>query len=147
MANILVVDDSPVMQRLLTLMLKRNDHEVSTVSNGREAFVYLADEGQKDGQKVDLIITDVNMPEIDGLALLQTLRADNRYKHLPIIVLTASGQEGIRRIAARGGANGFLTRPTSSWELKEIINHCLESPPPNHDDSPLASLLAPGAPK
>jgi two-component system, chemotaxis family, chemotaxis protein CheY len=119
MATILVVDDSPVMQRLLTLMLERNEHEVITVSNGREAVTYL------EQQAVDLIITDVNMPEVDGLTLLQQLRADGRHKDLPVVVLTASSQEGVRRIAAQRGANGFLTRPTSSWELKEIVNHCL----------------------
>jgi two-component system, chemotaxis family, chemotaxis protein CheY len=121
MATILVVDDSPVMQRLLKLMLQRSDHTVVTVDNGTEAVNSLAK------LSIDLVITDVNMPEMDGLTLLQKLRADERYQNLPIIVLTASGQERIRRVAAQGGANGFLTRPTSSWELKEIVNYCLKS--------------------
>jgi two-component system, chemotaxis family, chemotaxis protein CheY len=123
MATILVVDDSPVMQRLLTLMLERNEHEVIAAGNGREATTYL-EQG-----RVDLIITDVNMPDMDGLTLLQQLRAHSRHKDIPVVVLTASSQEGIRRIAAQRGANGFLTRPTSSWELKEIVNHCLTKIP------------------
>jgi two-component system, chemotaxis family, chemotaxis protein CheY len=131
MATILVVDDSPVMQRLLTLMLERNEHEVIAAGNGREATTYL-EQG-----RVDLIITDVNMPDMDGLTLLQQLRADSRHKDLPVVVLTASSQEGIRRMAAQRGANGFLTRPTSSWELKQIVNHCLpeEDPPSDGEGS------------
>lgn len=123
MATILVVDDSPVMQRLLTLMLERDEHEVIALGNGREAASYL------EQATVDLMITDVNMPDVDGLTLLQQLRSDSRHKDLPIVVLTASSQDEIRRMAARRGANGFLTRPTSSWELKEIVNHCLGTLP------------------
>jgi two-component system, chemotaxis family, chemotaxis protein CheY len=132
MATILVVDDSPVMQRLLTLMLERNEHEVIAAGNGREATTYL------EQRRVDLIITDVNMPEMDGLTLLQQLRANSRHKDLPVVVLTASSQEGIRRIAAQRGANGFLTRPTSSWELKEIVNHCLPGVDPPSDGEEFA---------
>jgi two-component system, chemotaxis family, chemotaxis protein CheY len=129
MATILVVDDSPVMQRLLKLMLQRSDHRVVTVDNGLEAVSLLAKAA------VDLVITDVNMPEMDGLTLLQHLRADERYRDLPVIVLTASGQDRIRWVAAQGGANGFLTRPTSSWELKEIVNYCLKSAPSQSDET------------
>jgi CheY-like chemotaxis protein len=130
MATILVVDDSPVMQRLLTLMLERNEHEVIAAGSGREAVSYL------ESERVDLVITDVKMPDGDGLTLLQQLRADNRHKELPVVVLTASGEEGIRRLAAQRGANGFLTRPTSSWELKEIVNHCLATVAPNGGEEP-----------
>ena len=115
MASILVVDDNPVIQLMLSLMLKRNDQTVHTAASGEEALELLARTG------IDLVILDVNMPDIDGLTLLKQLRDDERYQNLPIIMLTASGREQVRLVAAQKGANGFLTKPTSSRELLDMV--------------------------
>lgn len=119
MAKILVVDDSPTLQRLLSLMLERNNHTTVTRDNGREALSYLAD------TDVDLVVTDVYMPEMNGLTLLEELRSNDRHRNLPIIVRTASVHDKVRHAATQKGATGFLTQPTSSWELKDLINRCL----------------------
>ena len=116
MATILVVDDSPVIQRMLSFTLKRNRHTVLTARHGKLALQLL------NKRAVDLVITDVTMPEMDGLTLLKELRSDARYKSLPVVMLTASGQEGDRMNAEAEGANGFLTKPTSSRELIETVN-------------------------
>jgi CheY-like chemotaxis protein len=121
MARILVVDDSPIMQRLLTLILQRNNHTTVTMDNGRDALTFLAD------ADVDLVVTDVNMPEMSGLTLLEQLRSNERTRNLPVIVRTASIEERVHQVAAQNGASGFLTQPTSSWELKELVNRCLTS--------------------
>lgn len=119
MATILVVDDSPVIQRMLSFTLKRNRHTVLTARHGKLALATL------EKHKVDLVITDVTMPEMDGLTLLKELRSDTRYQSLPVVMLTASGQEGDRMDAEAEGANGFLTKPTSSRELTQTVNQLL----------------------
>jgi adenylate cyclase len=122
MANILVVDDNPVIQLMLSLMLKRSDQTVFTAASGREALELL------DRTAVDLAILDVNMPDMDGLTLLKQLRDDNRYQDLPIIMLTASGREQVRLVAKQKGANGFLTKPTSSRELLDMVARFTDTP-------------------
>jgi two-component system, chemotaxis family, chemotaxis protein CheY len=120
MARILVVDDSPTIQRLLCLVLQRSNHTTVTMDNGREALDFLSN------SDVDLVVTDINMPVMGGLALLEQLRADERTRHLPVIIRTASAFDKIRQVASEKGASGFLSQPTSSWELKDIVNRCLQ---------------------
>jgi len=119
MATILVVDDSPVIQRMLSFTLKRNRHTVLTARHGKLALATL------EKHKVDLVITDVSMPEMDGLTLLKELRSNTDYQTLPVVMLTASGQEDDRISAVAEGANGFLTKPTSSRELTQTVNKLL----------------------
>ncbi|MGB0386350.1 MAG: response regulator [Ardenticatenaceae bacterium] len=119
MAKILVVDDSPVIQRMLSFTLKRHRHTVLTARHGKQALQLL------EKRQVDLVITDVTMPQMDGLTLLKELRANADYKSLPVVMLTASGQERDRMNAEAEGANGFLTKPTSSRQLIETVNKVL----------------------
>lgn len=116
MATILIVDDSPTVRRMLGLTLTRHRHAILAAVNGQDALNKLAETA------VDLIIADVSMPQVDGITLLRQLRADARYCHLPVIMLTASGQNADRLIAEQSGANGFLTKPTSSLELIATVN-------------------------
>lgn len=122
MANILIVDDTPLTHRLLNLMLQRIDNSINifTAYNGKEALDQLAENA------FDLVITDINMPGMDGFALMDEMRADDKYKDLPIIVLTASGHKKIPAMAAQKGATSFLTQPISSWELEETVTRCLK---------------------
>ena len=115
MATILIVDDSPVSQRLLGYTLQRCGHEIVMAAHGREAIELLAD------RPIDLVISDLAMPEVDGLTLLRLIRADGRYQDLPIVMLTASGQDQDRLSAQGAGASDFLTKPTSSRELIETV--------------------------
>ena len=115
MATILIVEDYPVTQRILSLTLKNNGHETILAGNGVEALQVL------DGTAVDLALVDIAMPEMDGIELLRHLRDDARYQLLPVIMLTASGQDDDRTVALSAGANGFLTKPASSRELIDAI--------------------------
>ena len=119
MANILVVDDYSVTQRVITFILQRSGHQIMTASNGQEALTLLTH------TVVDLAIMDMAMPIMDGLTLLKHLRADPLYKDIPIIMLTASGDDQHRLEATKVGANAFLTKPTSSQELTETVNGLL----------------------
>ncbi len=115
-AKILIVEDYPVTQRVLSLTLKNSGHDVQIASHGFEALEQL------NLGPVDLALVDIAMPEMDGLELLRQLRNDSRYNALPVIMLTASGQDEDRAAALTIGADGFLTKPTSSRELLETIN-------------------------
>jgi two-component system chemotaxis response regulator CheY len=121
MAKILVVDDTILTQRLLEVMLKRINHTTFTALNGLEALEFLKT------TTVDLIITDINMPEMDGFTLLDALRSDKRFKNVPIIVMTASGLPYLPVMVTQRGAAVFLAQPFSSRELTEAVGKCLNS--------------------
>lgn len=120
MANILVVDDAILTQRLLEVMLRRNNHTTIQALNGLEALSRLKE------ATFDLVITDINMPEMDGLSFLDELRADIRHKELPVIVMTASGLPYIPKLVSAKGSTLFLAQPFSSRELVEAVNRCIE---------------------
>ncbi|NWJ95799.1 MAG: response regulator [Chloroflexi bacterium] len=120
MKTILLVEDSPVTQRILSLILEKNGFTVISAFNGLEALEAL------DQISVELVLCDVGMPEMDGLTLLKRLRADEHYKFLPVIMLTASGQDEDRIAARAEGANYFLTKPSSSKELLDTVNQVLD---------------------
>jgi len=122
MATILVVDDYAVTQRMLSFTLQKQGHATVTASGGAEALDVLQD------HPVDLAILDLAMPEMDGVTLLKRLRADPRFQRLPVIMLTASGEDQDRVAAKVAGANDFLTKPTSSRELTETVNRLLGLP-------------------
>ncbi len=119
MHTILVVDDYAVTQRVLSHILRQGGFESLAALNGREALQIL------NARAIDLILCDIAMPEMDGLELLVHLRGDDRFDDLPIIMLTASGQDDDRMMAERAGADGFLTKPASSGELLEMIHKFL----------------------
>ncbi len=122
MSVILVVEDEVATQIMLGFMLQRSNYTVVTVKNGQEALTHL------DKEAVDLIIADVNMPEMGGLEMLQKLRANERYKNLPIIMFTAVGTEQIEKDVKRMGANGFLRKPVSSREIASVVEYYLNTP-------------------
>jgi two-component system chemotaxis response regulator CheY len=102
-------------------MLKRINHTTFTALNGLEALEFLKT------TTVDLIITDINMPEMDGFTLLDALRSDKRFKNVPIIVMTASGLPYLPEMVTQRGAAVFLAQPFSSRELTEAVGKCLNS--------------------
>ena len=119
MAKILIVDDAPHTHRLLTLMLERINHTTISAESGPQALEHL------ENTQVDLMITDLNMPIMNGFTLMEQVRSQERFKNLPIIMLTASGQQQAPLEAAAKGANRFLTQPISSWELNRVVTECL----------------------
>jgi CheY-like chemotaxis protein len=119
MARILLVDDAHLSLQLMYYHLRRQGHTIGMAYNGVEAISYL------EANQVDLLITDINMPYMDGLALLDWLRADERYQSLPVIVITASARHKLEQAAVQKGASGFLTQPFSSSDLDRLLEACL----------------------
>lgn len=121
MANILIVDDAPHIHRLLTLMLQRINHTTVTADSGSEALKRL------ETTPVDLMITDLNMPEMSGYTLMEKVRSTEKFRNLPIIMLSATGQEQAPEMAAQKGATGFMSQPVSTWELNRVVSECLSA--------------------
>ncbi|MBE2220075.1 MAG: response regulator [Anaerolineae bacterium] len=119
MAKILIVDDTPHIHRLLTLMLQRINHTTISADSGSDALEQL------ESTSVDLMITDLNMPEMSGYTLMEKVRSKEKFKNLPIIMLSATGQEQASQVAAQKGANRFMSQPVSTWELNRVVSECL----------------------
>ena len=119
MPTILIVDDSPISLRMLSYTLREQQYTVITVDRGQAAFALLHTE------PIDLLISDLSMPEMDGLTLLRAIRADPDMQQIPVIIMTASGQDEDRIAARQAGIHGFLTKPTSSRELVATVSAAL----------------------
>ena len=113
MAKILVVDDEPVTNRLLSLMLQRINHSVITANNGIEALSYL------DKTHIDLMITDINMPDINGLELLSFIRKSEQHRGVPVLLISTQSSERDRERGLKLGADGYLAKPFTPESLRE----------------------------
>jgi len=119
MAHILIVEDNYLTYQLLYYFLRRKNHIIHQASNGMEALSVLKE------NKIDLIITDINMPEMDGITLLDTIRSSDHLRKVPVIVLTASGLEHMKQLTMEKGASAFLSQPFSSIELGKVVSEFL----------------------
>src|SRR5690625_821292 len=111
---VLVVDDDPGLLRLITLRLESGGFEVDTADSGKGAL------GQVAARLPDVVITDLRMDEMDGMALFARLR--EQHPTLPVIILTAHGTIPEAVAATRQGAFSFLTKPFDSTELLDIVS-------------------------
>ena len=109
--QILVVDDDPVMHRLVQHHLQRAGYGMLSASNGREAIDIASRE------KPGLIVMDVMLPEVDGLAALRELKKADVTKNIPVIVITANSHAVARKESENSGAAIFLTKPFSPTQL------------------------------
>lgn len=106
MRTILVVDDSPTMRRMIVASLRElDDIGFDQAASGLEAIERLALE------PVDLVVLDLNMPDVHGLEVLRFLRTHERFRSLPVVVLTTRGDEESREAAFQAGATRYLTKP------------------------------------
>lgn len=112
MPKILVVDDSPVVKKIVTTTLVKKGFEVKEALDGVAALEILLSE------KIDLVITDLNMPKMDGLQLTREIRKNPMYKRIPVIMLTTNPSEEQKALEA--GANLYLKKPVTS---EELISH------------------------
>ena len=104
---VLLVDDSQTVRRMLEWSLTPAGCRTLQAADGIQALEILR------AQAVDLAIVDLNMPRMDGIELIRTVRADPRFKELPIILLTTEGREPDRVAALEAGATLFLTKPST----------------------------------
>jgi CheY-like chemotaxis protein len=119
--NLLVVDESATTRMLISLTLKKEGvYRIVEVSNGREAVDKLSVE------PVDCVLTDINMPQMNGLDLISYIRSQHREPKLPIIVITTQGEEEARDKGMAQGANAYLTKPISGPKLVSLVKELLD---------------------
>jgi DNA-binding response OmpR family regulator len=122
MTSVLVVDDEPIVLDVLRRYLERDGHRVVTAASGDEARAKIEDE------RPDLVLLDVMLPgETDGLALCRWIRSASE---LPVILVTARGEESDRIVGLELGADDYVTKPFSPRELAARVNTVLRRVPP-----------------
>ena len=119
--NALVVEDSPPMRKMIVFALSRvRELSVVEADDGVEALRKIAQ------QSFDIIITDINMPILDGLKLVKRLRADENYKEVPIVIITTEGAEEDRQRALALGANAYITKPIQAPQVLSLVREILD---------------------
>ncbi|MBX7083391.1 MAG: response regulator [Nannocystaceae bacterium] len=116
----LVVEDSPPMRKMIVFALSRvRGLTVVEADDGVDALRRIA------STKFDIIITDINMPILDGLKLVKRLRADEAYRDVPIIIITTEGAEEDRQRALALGATAYITKPIQAPQVIELVREVL----------------------
>ena len=119
--NLLVVDDSATTRMLICLTLKKEGvYNITEVANGQEAVDTLGVE------TVDCVLTDINMPEMNGLDLISYIRSSHSEPKVPIIIITTQGEEKSRDAGLSKGADAYLTKPISGPKLVTLVKELLK---------------------
>ncbi len=103
------------MRKLIKFTLEHAGHQVIEESNGRDGLARL------DGSNVDLVITDLNMPEMDGISLIRAIRNRPRFRFTPVLMLTTESQEAKKRDGQAAGATGWIVKPFNPEHLLKTI--------------------------
>jgi two-component system chemotaxis response regulator CheY len=118
--TILIVDDSLMIRQMLREALEADGYSIIEAGNGREATVLL------ERLYPELIITDINMPEMDGLSLIRWIRENGGHNLTPILVLTTESSRGMMQRGREAGATGWLVKPFNTQQLRETTRCALE---------------------
>ncbi len=118
--SILIVDDSFSMRSTLAIALRSAGYEVSEAVDGRDALSKL------DGRKFNLIVSDVNMPNLDGISFLRTFKQLAQYRFTPVIMLTTEGQESIMSEGKAAGARAWIMKPFQPPALLDAVARLIQ---------------------
>ena len=113
--KILAVDDSKTMREMVSFTLKNAGYEVIDAEDGQAALKALG------GGKIDAVITDLNMPNMNGFELIRALRANPAYKFTPILMLTTEGDSAKKEEGKTAGATGWIVKPFNPEKLVEVV--------------------------
>lgn len=113
--RVLVIEDEPNIIEAISFILSRDGWEVKSHSNGHDATEALRTHSP------DLVILDVMLPGKNGFDILQNIREDEAWSHLPVLMLTARGQEKDREMAERLGVTRFMTKPFSNTDMLNAV--------------------------
>ncbi len=119
MANILAVDDSASMRQMVTFTLKGAGYQVTEAADGQEAL------NKAKTQQFDLIITDVNMPVMDGITFIRNLRGEANYKFTPMLMLTTESSGDKKAAGKAAGATGWIVKPFNPDQLLNTVKKVL----------------------
>lgn len=118
--TVLVVDDSCSSRLLLTSILRSAGYQVIEAADGKEALSRLEE------HPADLIITDLEMPRLDGITMLRQLRASGPNSATPVVMLTGAPDQSLRDLGAEAGAQAWLVKPYKPVEVLAVARHLLE---------------------
>jgi two-component system chemotaxis response regulator CheY len=116
---IMTVDDSASVRQMVSFTLKQNGYDVVEAVDGRDGLNKLS------GTKVDMIITDLNMPNLDGIGLIQGARALPACKFIPIVMLTTESQDSKKAEGKSAGATGWIVKPFKPEQLIAVVKKVL----------------------
>lgn len=118
--KILLVDDDPDILSMIKMRLMASGYEVITAEDGNTAY------NKAKTESPDLIIQDLMLPDMDGYQVCRLLKFDQKYKHIPIIMLTARGQQEDKEWGAKVGVDCYMTKPFEAKELLDKIKELLK---------------------
>jgi two-component system chemotaxis response regulator CheY len=113
--RILIVDDSKAIRQSISFVLDQGGYGVVEACDGADGLVKL------EAEKVDLIITDVNMPNLDGISFIKEIRKKDSLKYIPILVLTTESQKTVMEEGKAAGATGWIVKPFSTDKLLAAV--------------------------
>jgi two-component system chemotaxis response regulator CheY len=113
--RVLVVDDGRYVRDLISLILRSEGYEVITAANGKKALNKL------NGSNIDMLITDLNMPEMNGIELVGRLRAIPDFKSIPVLMVTSENHKAIRKKAEHAGVNEWILKPFIPRQLVDTV--------------------------
>jgi len=122
--DVLIVDDSSAIRKILMRVLAQTDLKLGDIfeaADGVDAIKIL------EANKVGLVLSDINMPNMDGLQLLTSVRARPEWNGIPIIMITTEGNQAKVMEAVQLGAQGYVRKPFTAEQIKEKISSCLSS--------------------
>ncbi|MGE5340165.1 MAG: response regulator [Candidatus Omnitrophota bacterium] len=119
--NILIVDDSPTLRASVNFVLSSGGYNVFQAENG-EIGIQMLDDLKKKGERINLIVSDVNMPRMNGLEFLRNIKDfKSAHKFIPVIILTTEREENLKRQGKEYGAAGWMTKPFKPDLLLSVI--------------------------
>ena len=117
---IMTVDDSTSVRQMVSFTLKDASYEVIEAIDGKDALSKL------EKHPVNMVITDLNMPNLDGIALIKQIRANASYRFIPIIMLTTESQESRKIEGKQAGATGWIIKPFKPEQLVAVVKKVLK---------------------
>jgi two-component system, chemotaxis family, chemotaxis protein CheY len=112
----LIVDDSATMRNMIKAVVQDLGFEVTTAQDGEKAFRFAQ------SQPFDIVITDINMPNMDGIELIRVLRETETMKYTPILVITTEGGDNVKAAGKAAGASGWIVKPFNPETLTRAVN-------------------------
>ena len=112
---VLAIDDSASIRQMVSFTLKSSGYEVTEAVDGMDGL------DKAKGKTFDLVLSDQNMPRMDGITLIKSLRAMPQYKSVPIVMLTTESSEAMKQQGRAAGATGWLVKPFDPQKLIEVV--------------------------
>lgn len=112
--KILVVDDSSAIRQSVTFVLQQAGYEITQAEDGQDGLSKVADD-------FIMVITDVNMPNMDGITMTKKIRENPKYKFMPIVILTTESQESKMQEGKSAGATGWIIKPFDAQKLLTVV--------------------------